>query len=608
MKITNDNNSPKYNILIVDDKPENIKLLVNLLRDQGYKVRGVTNGEMALKAVQHMHPDLILLDVKMPIIDGYEICQQLKKIPEINQIPIIFLSGLEETKDKLKAFEVGGVDYITKPFDLPEVLMRVDNQLKLRAAQKEIQQLNQQLEEKIKQRTDQLEREIVEHKQTQKKLRHMAFYDCLTGLPNRSFFTELLKKAIQRAQRRDDYVFSVLFLDCDRFKLINDSFGHQVGDKILQEASERLKSCLRSIDTMARLGGDEFVILLEELDDVNFAQVIAQRLIEKLELPFIIDNQEIFLGLSIGIILDTNSYSSPELIMRDADTAMYRAKESGKGCYQIFKPEMHIEARKNLLLQAELRQALKQEEFVLYYQPIFSLKTKSIKGFEALIRWNHPHKGLLSPAAFIAMAEETGLIIPLGLWVFREACCQLKKWQQEYLVSSSLTMNINLSVKQFNHPNLLEEIDAILAETKIDSHCLNLEITETALMQDKYLAKEMLEGLKKRNIGLSIDDFGTGYSSLSYLHSFPIDQLKIDRSFIHGITSKNDSIKIIQTIINLAKNLQIDLVAEGIETEEQLNILNDMGCGYAQGYFFSKPLSSDMVKKMLYDWMPSEVA
>ena len=608
MKITNNNNSLKNNILIVDDKPENIKLLVNLLRDQGYQVRGVLNGAMALKAAQHLHPDLILLDIKMPIIDGYQVCQQFKNTPDLNQIPIIFLSGLEGTNDKVKAFEVGGVDYITKPFDIAEVLMRVDNQLKLQAAQREIQQLNQQLEEKIKQRTEQLEREIVEHQQTQKNLRHMAFYDGLTGLPNRNFFRDLLQRAIQRAKRREDYIFSILFLDCDRFKLVNDSFGHQIGDQILQEISERLKSCLRSIDTVARLGGDEFVILLEELEDTNFTASVAQRLIEQLELPFMIDNREIFLGLSIGIILDGSDYSSPGLIMRDADTAMYRAKELGKGCYQIFKPEMQQQTRQNLLLETDLRQALKKEEFIVYYQPIFSLTTKSIKGFEALVRWNHPEKGLLSPGHFISMAEETGLIVPLGIWVLREACYQLKKLQQQYLVAESLTMNINLSVKQFNAPDLIKEIDLILAETQIDSHCLNLEITETALMLNNDLAQDTLRKLKQRNIRLAIDDFGTGYSSLSYLHNFPVDQLKIDRSFVNRIENQNDRVNIIDTIISLAQNLQMEVVAEGVETEQQLKILTDMGCEYGQGFLFSKPLPSDMLKKMLYDLMPSEAA
>lgn len=607
MNIIN-NLANQRNILIVDDKPENLKLLSALLKKEGYKVRGVTSGEMALRTIQHMPPELILLDIMMPELDGYEVCCRIKEIPEFSEIPIIFLSALEKVEDKVRAFEVGAVDYIAKPFEIAEVLIRVKTQINLLEAKNKIQQLNEELEEKVKQRTKELEREIIEHKNTQQILRRMAFYDCLTGLPNRSFFSELLERAIQRAKRRDDYIFSILFLDCDRFKLINDSFGHQVGDKILQEVSERLKSCLRSIDTIARLGGDEFVILLEELDDVNFAQEIAQRLIEKLEVPFVINNREIFLGLSVGIILNGNSYSSPELIMRDADTAMYRAKESGKGCYQIFQPEMHKEARSNLLLQTELRKALKQEEFVVYYQPIFSLQTKSIKGFEALIRWNHPEKGLLAPGNFIAMAEETGLIVPLGMWVLKQACWQLKKWQQEYWGNPSLTMNINLSVKQFNHPDLLKEIDAILAETQVEPRCLNLEITETALMQDKYLAQEILKGFKQRNIGLSIDDFGTGYSSLSYLHSFPVDQLKIDRSFINRINSHDDNISIINTIISLAKNLHIEVVAEGIETKQQLNILNDLGCEYAQGYFFSKPLPSELINKLFQETTTKVIA
>ena len=581
-------------ILIVDDNPEQIRLLSNFLRREGYKVRVSTSGQMALRAMKHKTPQLILLDVMMPKMNGYELCRRLKKIPKVSEVPVIFLSGLEKVEDKVKAFEAGAIDYVAKPFELAEISIRVKTQVNLLMAQRKIKQLNEELEEKVKRRTEELEKEILEHKQTQETLRQLAFYDCLTGLPNRSFFAELLQRAIQRAQRRDDYIFSILFLDCDRFKLVNDSFGHQKGDQILQEISTRLKKCLRTIDTLARLGGDEFVILLEELDDVDFAQVVAQRLIEELELPFVIENREVFLGVSIGIISDGSTYSSPELIMRDADTAMYRAKESGKGCYQIFQPDMHIQARQSLLLETDLRQALKQEEFIVYYQPIFSLTTKSIKGFEALIRWNHPQKGVLSPAHFISMAEETGLIVPLGISVLRDACYQLKKWEK-----SSLTMNVNLSVKQFNHPDLIKDIDNILEETQIESHYLNLEITETALMQNNYLAKNMLQELKQRNIGLTIDDFGTGYSSLSYLHNFPIDQLKIDRSFINRIDDKQDSLNIIQTIISLANNMEMELVAEGIETKKQLEILCNMGCEYGQGYFFSKPLPSNILTQML---------
>ena len=594
--------STKNNILIVDDKSENLKLLSILLERNGYDVQGVTSGEMALKSVQEVPPQLILLDVMMPGMDGYEVCQRLKKMPDICEIPIIFLSALGETKDKQKAFEAGGIDYIGKPFQFEEVLMRVKNQLKLQEAQKQVKQLNEQLEARVKKRTAQLQQEIVKHKQTQKKLLKIAFYDSLTGLPNRNLFLTLLQKAIERSQKEEDYLFSVLFIDCDRFKVVNDSLGHQIGDKILQKIATRFKSCVRSLDTVARFGGDEFIILLEELEDLNFSKTVAQRLIERLKPPLLINDRKIFLDASIGIILNTKNYQSPEIILRDADMAMYRAKESGKGRYQIFEPEMHLLAQEKLQLETDLRLAIKREEFVLHYQPIFSFKTNSIKGFEALIRWNHPQKGLLSPIHFIPIAEETGLIIPLGMWVLKEACRQLKVWHQQNLTPQKLTMNVNISTQQFTQVNLIRQIDQILTQTQIYGQFLNLEITETAIMDNSDFAHDILKQLRKRQIGLSIDDFGTGYSSLSYLHRFPVDQLKIDRSFVKNIELKKDGVNIIETIITLAQNLNMEIVAEGIENQEQLAILRHLGCQFGQGYFFSKPLPRNLIEELFHSF------
>ena len=579
------------NILVVDDKPENVKLLSRLLTEQGYKVRGVTNGEMALRAVQKMPPQLILLDVKMPGLNGYQVCQRLKSIPEISQIPIIFLSALEDSQDKLKAFEAGGVDYITKPFQLPEVLMRVQNQLKIQSTQTKIKLLNQELEEQVRQRTAQLEQEIVKHEETQEQLRRMAFYDSLTGLPNRAFFLELLHRAMEKVKRDRNYLFSVLFLDCDRFKLINDSLGHFVGDQVLQEMAHRLKLCLRSVDTVARLGGDEFIILLEGLKKISDTEVIANRIHQQLKFPLYLHEREIFMSASIGIVLDTKDYQSPDMILRDADTAMYWAKKTGQNRYQIFKPEMHSQAQQALELETDLKLACKRDEFSLHYQPIVCLKTGSIQGFEALLRWNCPNRGFISPATFIPIAEETGLIIPIGMWALRAACLQLRAWQKQNSALQDLTMSVNFSVRQFSEPNLIQQIDQILAETGLESKFLKLEITESAIMDNSDSITGTLEQLRNRKIEISIDDFGTGYSSLSYLYRFPVDHLKIDRSFISQIEDNSeDNIRIVETIITLAHHLNIKVVAEGIETEYQLEQLRMLGCEYGQGYFFSRPL------------------
>ncbi len=606
MSFSNQESSSNYmssqvSILVVDDVPQNVRLLSILLNQHGYQVKGVNNAQMALEALETEIPQLILLDVMMPDMNGFELCEKIKSIPEIKEVPVIFLSALEEMKDKAKAFEVGGIDYINKPFEFEEVLMRVKNQLKLQQANQQIKKLNEELEARVKQRTQELEKEIIQHKETQKQLCKIAFYDNLTGLANRAMFLDMLQSAIEESESNLDYSFSVIFLDCDRFKLVNDSSGHPVGDKILKETACRLKACLHSEDTIARLGGDEFIVLLENIEeeDVNHTETVAQKLLHALQAPFFVNDREIFLGASLGLVINTKHYHSSEEILRDADMAMYKAKESGKCCYRVFKPEMHLLAQKKLQLETDLRLALEREEFELYYQPIFSFRNNCIKGFEALVRWNHPQKGLLSPVHFMPIAEETGLIVPLGIWILRQACHQLKVWQEQNFTGQNLTMNVNLSVKQFSQPNLLEQIDEIITQTQVDSKCLNLEITETAIMEHNGYIKDLLQKIREREIGLSIDDFGTGYSSLSYLHRFPIDQLKIDRSFIRKIQNTDDNINIVETIVNLARNLNMKIVAEGIENEAQFHQLNKLGCDFGQGYFFSKPLSTELISNLL---------
>ena len=592
-------NAIEANILIVDDTLANLSLLFKALTDQGYKVRAVTNGKMALKAVQTMPPDLILLDVKMPEMDGYEVCQQLKASSATHNIPVIFLSALSESVDKIKGFEVGGIDYVTKPFQIPELLLRIKNQLQLQAAREEIRRLNQELEKRVEERTTQLEKEITEHIETQQQLRHMAFHDSLTNLPNRAFFLEILQKTIYRGQRRQNYFCSVLFLDCDRFKVVNDSLGHLVGDRVLIEVACRLESCLRPMDTVARFGGDEFTILLDEIGDFRNIISIAERINQVLKLPFYIDNQEIFLSCSIGIVLVDQDYSDPDMILRDADIAMYRAKALGRDRYQIFAPEMHTNAQEVLQLETDLRLGLKKNEFELHYQPIVSLINNSITGFEALLRWNHSKKGFISPTDFIPIAEETGLIVPIGMWVLREACFQLRTWQEQNPHHQDLTISVNLSVKQFSQPNLIEQIDEILTETGLESKCLKLEITESAIMDNAESIADLLQQLRNRQIQLSIDDFGTGYSSLSYLHRFPVDTLKIDRSFINRIGDDGKNIEIIQAIATLAHHLGMNIVAEGVETKQQLDQLRAIRCEQAQGYLFSKPLKGKLLDEML---------
>lgn len=590
-------------ILVVDDSRNNLFLLASVLTKHGYQVRKADSGLSAIAEIKSQPPDLILLDIQMPDLDGYQVCEQLKAMESICEIPVIFLSGLDEVLDKVKAFKVGGVDYITKPFQLAEVLVRVENQLNLQAAKAEVRKLNEELERRVKLRTQELEREIAEHKRSQEQILHMALHDELTDLPNRNLFLDRLEQAIERSKQRSDYHFSVLFLDCDRFKYINDSLGHEVGDRLLMAVAHRLHSSLHPLDTLARFGGDEFAILLEEIKDINDSVVTAERIHQQMKLPFCVDELEVFVNVSIGIVLGDRNAKEPNSLIRDAETAMYRAKSIGKGNYQLFDANMHEGTRKILELETALQKAIEKQEFSINYQPIICLDTKQITGFEALIRWIHPQRGFISPASFIPIAEETGSIVPIGLWVLKESCRQLKTWldsnQLSNRVSRDLNISVNLSVRQFAQPDLIEQIDRILAETQLEGSRLKLEITESAIMGNTELATSVLQRLRERQIQLSIDDFGTGYSSLSYLHRFPLDNLKIDRSFVNRIGDTGENVEIVQAIVTLAHNLKMNVTAEGIETVQQSEHLKKLGCEYGQGYYFAKPLDSKSAAALL---------
>lgn len=442
--------------------------------------------------------------------------------------------------------------------------------------------------------------DITERKQAEAQLLYNAFHDALTGLSNRALFMDRLGHALKIAQRRSDYVLAVLFLDLDRFKVINDSLGHQAGDQLLIALVSRLQPCVRAGDTVARLGGDEFAILLEDIKTVDAAIEVGDRIRQQFQSPFNLNGQEVFTSVSIGIALSRSDCSSPVELLRDADIAMYHAKTQ-KSCCVVFDSTMHDRAVTILQLENDLRRAISTSEFKLYYQPIVELTSGEVSGFEALIRWQHPERGWISPGDFIPVAEETGVIISIGYWVLREACRQLHSWHQRFATSPPLTMSVNLSARQFKELDLLEKIQTILLETGIDPSTLKLEITESVIMENAETAISVLTQLKKLGIKIYIDDFGTGYSSLSYLHRFPIDALKIDQSFISRMCVDNESAEIVQTIINLARNLNIGIVAEGVETLEQQERLNTMNHsnGLGQGYYFSRPLDTHVVE----DWL-----
>ena len=431
--------------------------------------------------------------------------------------------------------------------------------------------------------------------------------DPLTGLPNRLLFIDRLGRLIKHSKRRKDHLFAVLFLDLDGFKMINDSLGHLIGDQLLVGVAMRLEKCLRSSDTVARLGetftvarlgGDEFTILLDDIKEPADANRAAERLMKALAPPFVLAGKEVFTSISIGIALGNSAYEQPEDMLRDADTAMYRAKSLGKARYEVFDADMRASVMARLQLETDLRRALERNEFRNFYQPIVSLESGRIVGFEALLRWQHATRGMISPDEFIFVAEETGLIRELGWWSLREACRQMSHWRARSESCLDLTISVNLSAKQLLQPHLVDEIDKLLREVGLPPGALKLEITESAVMADPAAAAQTLQQIKSLGIRLAIDDFGTGYSSLSYLHRFPLDTLKIDRSFISG-GGEGNTMEIARTIMPMAKNLRLDVVAEGVETIEQVTLLKRLQCKYAQGYYFSKPLAPEEVTPIL---------
>ena len=438
---------------------------------------------------------------------------------------------------------------------------------------------------------EQLNIELTERKRAEKRLAHTALHDSLTDLPNRVLFMDRLSQTMQRAKRRKGYQYAVLFLDLDRFKIVNDSLGHKIGDQLLIESSTRLAACLRGEDTVARFGGDEFVVLLDDIQDSSDAIRVAERIQNDLSIPYDLDGYRVIVFVSTGIVFGDSAYVQPDDIVRDADIAMYRSKGKGLGRYEIFDPSMLDRVMTRLELETDLRKALENQEFVVHYQPILEMKNDKIIGFEALVRWQHPTKGLIPPAEFIPTAEETGLIVPLGYWVLDEACRQLHAWHSQYPMDPPLTMNVNLSTRQCAQPDLLKKIATILKKNELEPRFLKLELTESLIIDESGSTIAMLSDLQDMGIQVQIDDFGTGYSSLSYLHTLPVDTLKIDRSFISRLGINSNNTEIVQTILALAHNLGMKVVAEGVETDQQLSSLKNMNCEFVQGFLFAKPVN-----------------
>ncbi|MEL7315550.1 MAG: EAL domain-containing protein, partial [Cyanobacteria bacterium J06559_3] len=688
-----------------------------------YTVWCAEDATAAFQKIATVLPDLILLDICIPDVDGYQICRQLKANPDTQEIPVIFVSALDTAFDKVKAFAIGGVDYITKPFQIEEVLARIANQLEQQLFQTKLDQLNQDLEQRVARRTNQLQSinqrlkaseerlesilntledvvwsasfdpfqilylnpaattiyqrpvedfllnselwfetihpndlievqesvkaitnrgsldieyrilrpngearwvrnrsqlvitndtalvridgivsDISDRKRAEQQLIHDALHDALTQLPNRTLFTERIERALQRRQRNSDYGFAVLFIDLDRFKVVNDSLGHTAGDRLLVEVAHRLLQCIRPADTVARLGGDEFTILLDEIADTADVIACVERIQAELDQPINLSGNTVFTSASLGIVIATEAYTTASDLLRDADIAMYRAKETRNPGYALFNQEMYAQTMRRLQLESRLRLGLERQELQLCYQPIISLADKRLLGFEALVRWHPPQQEVIHPAEFIAIAEETGLIIPIGDWILEQACRQVKYWQQHYENYRHLKININVASQQIHGPTLGNTLDRILSEVELSGSSLRLEITEGTLMQQTEQTINILDQIRQRQVEISIDDFGTGYSSLSYLNRFPVNNLKIDQSFVGQMHTDSDSFAIVRTITALAHTLGMDVTAEGIEQPEQLELLRELGCEFGQGYLFAKALDTTAAENLLATW------
>ena len=675
-------------VLVADDDATHRRVLQDILVKAGFRVVLAENGKIALAQFSKTQPDVVLLDVEMPELDGFSVCETIRAQEGIRETPIFIITGREDKEAVTRAYSVGATDFLNKPIALPVLPHRIryvlrtstslndlrgliraipdlifvvdadgevqeglsrgdathtqqiqalstaskvnfypcENDDEARACIKraletgktqvyehQLEGLDIHLETRFVTRDSNsvlaIVRDITDRKNSEAKIFNLAYFDELTELPNRQLFGQSLERTIKTA-KRDSQKFAILFVDLDRFKRINDTLGHSVGDMLLKDVARRLDSCTRATDSvsrfdaghgggiqLARLGGDEFVIKLYGIESEETVSAIAARIISVLTPPFTCEGHQFVVTPSIGIALYPDDGVTAEELLMNADSAMYRAKFAGRNNFKFFSETMRTKSLHRLDLENEIRKALENEQFELHYQPKADAKTWSLVGAEALLRWDHPERGPIGPQEFIPIAEETGLIVPIGQWVLREACKQVKVWSQ--FPFGDIPVSVNISSHQFQSDSLIDDVLGACLDAGIDPHSLELEITESVLLQDVDNTLEALKRLKRAGIALSVDDFGTGYSSLSYLKRFPIDTLKIDRSFVKELHIDLDDAAICAAILAMAQQLGLNVVAEGVETKEQLEFLRLHGCNQIQGFLCSKPLSAEQFAVLL---------
>ncbi len=599
-------NGDAIKILLIEDNPGDARLIQYMLAEaQGptCDLEWVDCLRAGLDRLAAGGIDLVLLDLGLPESVGLDTLRHMQE--QVPSVPtLVVLSGLNDENIALQAVQMGAQDYLVKGRVDASLLMRSIRYAMERSQAKEaLRQAHAQLEQRVLERTVELVEanarlrvEIAERRQAEERIRYMAHYDALTNLPNRTLLQDRLRQALSFSRRNGTRV-AVLFIDLDYFKHINDSLGHQVGDSLLQMVAVRLQQCLREGDSVARLGGDEFVLCLPLEGDSGDAAMIAQKVLDVLDRPFIVEGHELHVSSSIGISLYPEDGSDVKTLMRTADTAMYDAKEKGRRNYQFFTPSLNQAAQQRMALESRLRQALAKEEFAVYYQPQVDMETGAILSAEALLRWEQPGKAPVSCGDFIAIAEETGLILPIGEWVLRQACRQLKQWHDRG--HPALHIAVNLSPRQFYQRDFLPDISDILRETALPADALDLEITESLLLQRNKNNLAMLNQLSSMGIQLSVDDFGTGYSSLAYLQRFPVHALKIDQSFVRDIGQDSNDTALVAAIIAMAHSLHLKVLAEGVETAQQINFLKSHGCMTGQGFYYSKAVPADCFTRLL---------